>query len=110
VEESDAIAATPGVDVIFVGTSDLAFSLVHRGQQDHPEVQAALKKVAAAGKAHHNFLGAPATDPAQISKLLDQGFLFFQAATDLGLMARGARQLLEPFGKAAAEPGSRDLY
>jgi 2-keto-3-deoxy-L-rhamnonate aldolase RhmA len=110
VEEIDAIAATPGVDVIFVGTSDLAFSLGHRGQQDHPKVQEALKKIVAAGRAHHKILGAPAIDSAQITKLLKQGFLFFQSATELGLMARAARQLLEPLGKAAAEPKTGALY
>jgi len=109
-EQIDAIAATPGVDVIFVGTSDLAFSLGQRGQQDHPKVQEALKKIVAAGKAHHKILGAPATDSAQLTKLLEQGFLFFQTATELGLMARGARQLLEPLGKAPAEPKTSALY
>jgi 2-keto-3-deoxy-L-rhamnonate aldolase RhmA len=109
-EQIDAIAATPGVDVIFVGTSDLAFSLGHRGQQDHPEVQEALKKIVAAGRAHHKILGAPATDSAQLRKLIEQGFLFFQTATELVLMARAARQLLEPFGKAAAEPKTSTLY
>ena len=32
----DDIAATPGVDVVFVGTGDLSFSLGLRGQQRHP--------------------------------------------------------------------------
>ncbi len=68
VEEIDAIAATPGVDVIFVGTSDLSFSLGCRGQVDHPKVQEALKKIIAAGQAHQKFLGAPVKDAAQIQK------------------------------------------
>jgi 2-keto-3-deoxy-L-rhamnonate aldolase RhmA len=110
VEEIDGIAATPGLDVIFVGTSDLAFSLGCRGQQDHPKVQQALKKIVAAARANHKILGAPATDSSQMSTLLEQGFLFFQTATELGLMARGARQVLDPFGKAAAEPKTGALY
>jgi 2-keto-3-deoxy-L-rhamnonate aldolase RhmA len=109
-EEIDAIAATPGVDVIFVGTSDLSFSLGCRGQLDHPKVQEALKKVVAAGRAHHKILGAPAGDPGQIRKYMEQGFLFFQTTTELTLMARAARQLLEPLGKAAAEPTTKALY
>jgi 2-keto-3-deoxy-L-rhamnonate aldolase RhmA len=110
VEEIDAIAATPGVDVIFVGTSDLSFSMGLRGRQDHPKVQEALKKIVAAGRAHHKILGVPAADPAQITKYLEQGFLFFQTTTELNFMARGARQLLEPLGKAAADPKTRPLY
>jgi 2-keto-3-deoxy-L-rhamnonate aldolase RhmA len=109
-EEIDAIAATPGVDVIFVGTSDLSFSLGCRGQLDHPKVQDALKKIVAAGRANHKTLGAPAGDPGLIRKYMEQGFMFFQTTTELNLMARGARQLLDPLGKAAAEPTTKALY
>jgi 2-keto-3-deoxy-L-rhamnonate aldolase RhmA len=108
VEQIDAIAATPGVDVIFVGTSDLSFSMGYRGQQDHPRVQDALKKVVAAGKANNKILGLPVKDSDQIKKYVDQGFLWFQTATELGLMAKGARQLLEPLGRAA-EPLQKGL-
>jgi 2-keto-3-deoxy-L-rhamnonate aldolase RhmA len=110
VEEIDAIAATPDVDVIFVGTSDLSFSLGCRGQQNHPKLEAALEKIVTAGKANHKFLGLPTADPAQIKKRFAQGFQFFQTATELGLMARGARQLLEPLGKVVVEPASKALY
>ena len=109
-EEIDAIAATPDVDVIFVGTSDLSFSLGCRGQQNHPKLEAALEKIVTAGKANHKFLGLPTADPAQIKKRFAQGFQFFQTATELGLMARGARQLLEPLGKVVVEPASKALY
>jgi 2-keto-3-deoxy-L-rhamnonate aldolase RhmA len=37
VERIDEIAATPGVDVMFIGTSDLSFSLGLRGDQNHPK-------------------------------------------------------------------------
>lgn len=109
-EEIEAITATPGVDVIFVGTSDLAFSLGCRGQQDHPKVREALKKIVDAAKRNHKVLGAPATDSSQVKSLLDEGFLFFQTATELGLMALGARRVLDPFEKFAAELKTRPLY
>ncbi|MGO8791965.1 MAG: HpcH/HpaI aldolase family protein [Terriglobia bacterium] len=108
VEQVEAIAATPGVDVIFVGTSDLSFSMGLRGQSGHPRVQDALKRVVAAGKANNKFLGLPVKDSDQIKKYADQGFQWFQTATELGLMARGARELLEPLGRAA-EPLQKGL-
>ncbi len=108
VEQIDAIAATPGVDVIFVGTSDLSFSMGYRGQQNHPRVQDALKKVVAAGKANGKILGLPVKDSDQVKKYVDQGFLWFQTATELGLMAKGAREILEPLGRAA-EPLQKGL-
>ena len=101
VEQVEAIAATPGIDVIFVGTSDLSFSMGYRGQTDHPRVQEALKRVVAAGKANHKFLGLPVKDSDQIKKYVDWGFQWFQTTTELGLMARGAQQLLEPLGRSA---------
>jgi 2-keto-3-deoxy-L-rhamnonate aldolase RhmA len=110
VENIEAIAATPGIDVLFVGTSDLAFSLGLRGQQDHPKVHEAVAKIVAAGKAHGKILGAPAADSDQVRKLLEQGFLLFQSRTELGLMALGARQILEPFGKTPIEPHAQALY
>jgi 2-keto-3-deoxy-L-rhamnonate aldolase RhmA len=108
VEQIDAIAATPGVDVIFIGTSDLSFSMGYRGQQDHPRVQEAVRRVVAAGKANNKIMGLPVKDAEQIKRCIDQGFLLFQTATELGLMARGAKQLLEPLGRAA-EPLQRGL-
>src|SRR5229473_3988437 len=50
VENVEAIAATPGIDVMFIGTSDLSFSLGLRGDQEHPRLQEALDKVVAAGQ------------------------------------------------------------
>ena len=110
VENIEAIAATPGIDVLFIGTSDLAYSLGWRGQQDHPQVQEAMGKIVAVGKAHGKVLGAPASNADQVRKLLQQGFQFFQTRTELGLMALGARQILDPFGKTPIEPQAQALY
>jgi 2-keto-3-deoxy-L-rhamnonate aldolase RhmA len=108
VEQIEAIAATPGVDVIFVGTSDLSFSMGLRGQSDHPRVQDALKKIVAVGKAQHKSLGLPVRDPEQLKKYVDWGFQWFQTSTELGWMAKGALQFLEPLGRAL-EPLQKGL-
>ena len=110
VDQVEAIAATPGVDVIFVGTSDLSFSMGYRGQSDHPRVQEALKRVVAAGKANNKIVGLPVRDADQVKKYMDWGFLWFQTATELGLIASGARQLLEPLGRAAESLQKGLLY
>jgi 2-keto-3-deoxy-L-rhamnonate aldolase RhmA len=110
VENIDAIASTPGLDVLFVGTSDLSFSLGFRGEQDHPQVGEAIAKVVKAAQKHHKIVGAPVGDPDLMRKYLEQGFLFFQASTDLRLMAAGARSFLEPVGKLVSKPESKSLY
>lgn len=101
VEQIDEIAATPGVDVLFIGTSDLSFSLGLRGEQNHPLLQEAIAKVVAAAKKHGKFLGRPCWDTVQIATHREQGFQFFQTNTDLGLMALGARQILSGAGSGA---------
>ena len=110
VENVDAIAATPGIDVLFIGTSDLSFSLGLRGNQDHPTLQAAIDKVVAAAKKHGKVAGRPAATPEQVQKYMAQGFGLFQAPTDLGFMTAGARQYLEPLGRSPIVPKVKTIY
>ena len=95
VERIDEIAATPGVDAMFIGTSDLSFSLGLRGDQSDPRLKEAISRVVEAGKRHGKFLGRPAGSPEQVKEYMRQGFQLFQAATDLGLMAAGAIKYLD---------------
>jgi len=99
VDRIDEIAATPGVDVLFIGTSDLSFSLGLRGKQNHPKLEAAVARIAAAAKKHGKALGRPARTAEHIKKFRKQGFQFFMTATDMDFMADGAAQVLQPFGK-----------
>ncbi len=99
VEHIDEIAATPGIDVLFIGTSDLSFSLGLRGRQDEPQLEEAVAKIAAAARKQGKFLGRPARTVEEIRRYQQQGFLFFMTATDLDFMAAGAAQLLGPLGK-----------
>ena len=110
VERIDEIAATPGVDVLFIGTSDLSFSLGLRGNQDDPKLHAAIARIVEAGKRHGKFLGRPAATPDIAKHYMEQGFLLFQGPTDLGLMATGGRRYLEALGRVGGTPQPRALY
>jgi 2-keto-3-deoxy-L-rhamnonate aldolase RhmA len=110
IENIEAIAATPGIDVMFIGTSDLSFSLGLRGNQDHPRLHEAIAKVLAAGKKHGKVVGRPAATPEQVQKLVAQGFGLFQAPTDMGFMAAGARAYLEGLGRGAAQAKPKTIY
>jgi 2-keto-3-deoxy-L-rhamnonate aldolase RhmA len=94
----DEIASTPGVDVLFIGTSDLSFSLGLRGQQNQPALDAAIETIIAAAKRHNKFLGRPARTLEQVERYRQQGFQFFQSVTELGLMELGAGEILRPLG------------
>jgi len=93
VENIEEIAATPGVDVLFIGTSDLSFSLGLRGRQDEPLLKENIARVVAAGQKHGKFLGRPAGSPEQVAAYQQQGFQFFQSQTELGLLRLGAKAL-----------------
>lgn len=108
--EIDAIAATPGLDVLFIGTSDLSFSLGLRGAQDEPLLKDAVRKIVDAAKRHGKYLGRPAGTPQAVRQFMDEGFLLFQLPTEIGLMELGARQLLDPLGIHGVPSDKRALY
>jgi 2-keto-3-deoxy-L-rhamnonate aldolase RhmA len=110
VERIDEIVSTPGVDAVFIGTSDLSFSLGLRGEQDHPRLQQAITRVVEAGQRHKKFLGRPAGTPEQVEEYIEQGFLLFQAPTEIGFMSAGATKYLEPLRKSRQKPRPTALY
>lgn len=109
----DAIAATPGVDGVFIGPADLSASMGHVGQPGHPEVQAAIldgiARIRAAGKA----AGILASDRALAHRYLEAGALFVAVGVDTMLLSRAAHDLLAAFrgttGTEASATG-RGLY
>ena len=73
-----------------------------------------MAKIIAAAKRHNKFFGRQirkwGRSRVQIRKYMDQGFLFFQETSALGLMTNGAKSLLEPFGKPGYDATERMLY
>ena len=105
----DEIAATPGIDVIFVGTGDLSFSLGLRGDQQHARVEQAARTVRAAAARHRKIAGRPAGSFEETRRYIEDGFLFFQAPSELALFERGAAEFLGPHGIRPAQR-QRTLY
>lgn len=93
----DAIAATPGVDGVFIGPADLSASMGHPGNPGHPEVVAAIHdgitRIRRAGKAP----GILATSPAQAQQWLDAGALFVAVGIDTMLLKTAAQERLALF-------------
>jgi 2-keto-3-deoxy-L-rhamnonate aldolase RhmA len=110
VENIDAIADTPDVDVLFIGTSDLSFSLGLRGRQDEPALQQAIDKIARAALRAGKAVGRPLVNVSQYQKFVDAGFTFFQAQTELNLLAAGAEAYLKPLNKWRPSIGPRPMY
>jgi 4-hydroxy-2-oxoheptanedioate aldolase len=96
----DAIAATEGVDGVFVGPSDLSASMGHRGEPGHPDVQAAIEhavvRIKKAGKA----AGILAVDEAPARRYLELGYTFVAVGSDIVLLKRAGNELLRKFKSA----------
>lgn len=105
VEKIEEIASVPGIDVLMIGVNDLSFSLGVGGKPTDPIVEEAVSKVLAAGQKHHLPVGYPTGNPAEINRRIAQGFRFFQASSDLGLMSAGARQVLSQVRQPVAAAG-----
>ena len=110
VDRIDEIAAVPGIDVLFIGTADLSFSLGLRGSQNEPLLNEAIARIAAAARRNGKYLGRPARTAEQLSQYREQGFQFLQCMTELGLMAAGAKSLLDPLGIGPGAAEKRALY
>ncbi|NCO21171.1 MAG: 2-keto-3-deoxy-L-rhamnonate aldolase [Rhodobacterales bacterium] len=91
----EAIAATPGVDCVFIGPADLAADMGHLGNMSHPEVVAAIegavKKIRAAGKA----AGIVTFDTTQMAHLAGLGFNFLGVGGDIACYASAVRALAQ---------------
>ncbi|SFO63658.1 2,4-dihydroxyhept-2-enedioate aldolase [Variovorax sp. PDC80] len=102
----DAIAATPGVDGVFIGPADLSASMGFVGQPNHPEVQAviadAVARIQKAGKA----AGILSTTEEQARKWLAAGATFVAVGVDTIVLAAAAKQLLAKYKDRAASPES----
>ncbi len=73
VDNVDAIAATEGVDGIFVGPSDLAAALGHLGNASHPDVQKAIQHIFNRASAHGKPSGILALGRSRCASLSGMG-------------------------------------
>ena len=93
IEALDAILAVEGVDGVFIGPSDLAADMGHRGDSTNPEVRAVIKdalgRIAGSDKA----AGILALDHDTARDYRDWGAQFLAVGIDVVLLARAGRDL-----------------
>jgi 2-keto-3-deoxy-L-rhamnonate aldolase RhmA len=101
--ELDAICRVPGVDAVFIGPSDLAAALGHRGQPGHPDVQTAISQAFRTAIAANKSIGILAAD-GKAEPYLDQGATMVGVGTDLHLLIAAADALATRFRPGIAAP------
>lgn len=97
--ELEAIAATDGIDGVFIGPADLAASLGHVGEPGHDEVVATVEEALARVVATGTPAGILTGDPAFAERCLEIGATFVAVGGDLGVLARGTEALAERFAR-----------
>lgn len=95
-EDVDAIAAIPGIDVLFVGPFDLGNNIgrpILEGIM-HNDLKAAISKILKAANVAGKYAGIFCTDGEQGRIFADQGFHMISCATDIYVLMGGVMSSL----------------
>jgi 2-dehydro-3-deoxyglucarate aldolase/4-hydroxy-2-oxoheptanedioate aldolase len=93
--EVDAIAAMPGIDVLWLGHFDLTNFLGIPGEFDSPKYLNAVRAVVAAARRHGKGLGFMAADADWARRYRDFGFNMIAAGLDSSLLQSAIRTTLK---------------
>ena len=91
VENVEAIAALPEVDLLWIGHFDLSCSLGAPGAFDHPDFIAAHKRIVAAAHSAGKSIGRLVGSPEDGRRLIGEGVDFICYGTDASLLLQAAR-------------------
>jgi len=93
--EVEAIAATPGIDVVWLGHFDLSNFMGIPGQFQHPEFLAAVRRIVAATQAHGKVAGFMASDENWAREYRRHGFRMLAFGLDHQLFQAALRSGVE---------------
>jgi 4-hydroxy-2-oxoheptanedioate aldolase len=102
VRHAGEIAVVDGVDVLFVGPTDLSHSMGILGQTEHPAFVEALAAVAAAAKKAGKACGILLRNPEETQRFLSLGYTFLGCGSDASLLRSAAHAQLAALRQAAA--------
>jgi 2-dehydro-3-deoxyglucarate aldolase/4-hydroxy-2-oxoheptanedioate aldolase len=106
VSNAEAIAAVPGVDVLFIGPLDLSISLGTPGNWSTPEWMAEADRVLAAAQKHGKSVGIVCT-PEQIRFWFDKGVRMFSVGSAMTYIRSGIEAARAEFDRQVALPTAR---
>jgi 2-keto-3-deoxy-L-rhamnonate aldolase RhmA len=95
IDKIDDVLAIPGVDAVFVGPADLSWSMGLKGDNEHPDVEAAIAKLARACHERGVPWGMPCSDTASALKRFRQGARLLSVGADRAFIQGGSKQLIE---------------
>lgn len=96
--EVDAMAATPGLDMIFVGPKDYSQSIGEPGRVRHPKVWDAIMRCAEACNRHGIYCATSGLgDTEYMQQLIANGVKFLTGPSDYGAIMKGMKADIERF-------------
>ncbi|HUG12356.1 MAG TPA: aldolase/citrate lyase family protein [Opitutaceae bacterium] len=100
----EAIAAVDGVDVLFVGPTDLTYNMGIPEQYEHPDYMTAQRRVVAASNSAGKAAGILVHNPALVAASRDLGFTFVALGSDGGAVRTGLLNIAATL-RTATPPG-----
>jgi 2-keto-3-deoxy-L-rhamnonate aldolase RhmA len=97
IDQIDAILDVPGIDVAFLGPNDLSGDMGHVGDWEHPEVQAAIRKLEDAANQRKIALGTISRNWEFAKAYLDKGYRFQSLLGDIPILMQGAKAAIGSF-------------
>ena len=112
IKNIEAIAAVPGVDILFLGQNDLCMSmgLYEKYTFPHmytsPELQAATDSLVAAARRNNVILGLFLFGTSRVGEFLEKGFTFISVGNDLHHILTQATTYVKDMEAIAKEKGA----
>jgi 2-keto-3-deoxy-L-rhamnonate aldolase RhmA len=101
-KDVDGIAAIQGVDVLFVGPSDLTVSMGIFREFQHERYQKAIRDVAAAAKKHGKCCGVLLQDTSEYEMYYKLGYRFLACGSDGSFVNKAAADMVKKLGDLSA--------
>lgn len=106
--ELDAIAALPGIDMLFFGPGDFSHGIGAPGVWDDPRLLDARRRVAEAAVKYGKFAGTVAS-PANMDALIEMGYRFLSIGADVIGLTKYCSSIASEFTKRPA-PTNTGIY
>lgn len=104
-KELDAIANTPGIDMLLFGPGDFSHAIGAPAQWDDPRLEDARRRVAKACRDAGKFAGTVSA-PGQHQRLIDMGYQFLNCGADVVGLSAYFRQMRASFDTVTAQAKS----
>jgi 2-keto-3-deoxy-L-rhamnonate aldolase RhmA len=92
-----------GLDVAFIGPTDLSVDLGAPGQSDHPEVIERISLIEAAAKRTGTAMGAFVSSVEKAVRLATAGYRYIAVSGDISLLGNGAKNMVASLREMLAE-------